>query len=116
MRASAVARRFGADFAATLEELPVGEWAGPVKSGARAQSGVHLVWIEQRIEGRQPPLDEIRDRVRREWAAQRRKQAIDELYLSLRAKYDVTVENPERPAPMASAPSTSDSRDSGDSG
>ena len=47
---SEVAKQFGENFAATLGELPPGEWRGPVESGY----GVHLVFVSERTEGRIP--------------------------------------------------------------
>lgn len=82
---------FGSEFAAALTKLPVGEWSGPVPSGF----GLHLVYIEQRTEGRVPALAEVRDQVEREWTSERRtvtnRQFLDELL----KQYAVTIEWPK---------------------
>lgn len=83
-----VARIFGAPFARGLDELPVGAWAGPVRSGY----GWHLVLVERRAEGAVPPLVEIRDAVTRAWNTAKREEMDATLYRELRAKYDIVVE------------------------
>ncbi len=83
-----VSQLFGGDFAETLESLPVGRWEGPVTSGF----GLHLVYVEQREPARDPPLDEIRARVRTEWKAAQREQSLDAFRQALRERYSVRVE------------------------
>jgi peptidyl-prolyl cis-trans isomerase C len=90
-----IGRLFGSRFAETVGELPVGEWQGPVESGY----GVHLVLVEERTPSRLPALEEVRDRVRDDFMAQRRKEADESLYARLREGYEVIVETPgEAPA------------------
>ena len=60
MPPSEVAKQFGEAFTAKLSNLAPGQWQGPVESGY----GVHLVFVEQRTEARQPALAEVRDAVR----------------------------------------------------
>jgi hypothetical protein len=86
-----VANLFGAEFAAAIVEIDPGEWHGPVRSGY----GMHLVFVDQRSEGRLPELDEVRDQVRREWANVRRLDAIDKFYRSLLDRYDIVIEWPK---------------------
>jgi hypothetical protein len=86
--ASEVAKQFGEKFAVQLNELPPGQWQGPVESGY----GVHLVFITERTTGRVPALEEIRDDVRREWANVRRLEANEQFYQGLLRRYTVTVE------------------------
>jgi hypothetical protein len=96
-----VARRFGREFPRKLAGLPVGRWSGPVES----TYGLHLVQVRQRIAGRIPPLDEVRDAVLSEWRAARRQELNEELRRQRRARYAVTVQWPdwatEAPAPGA---------------
>ena len=66
----AIERRFGAEFARDLAELPVGEWAGPVTS----RHGAHLVFVHEHRPGRVPGATELAEKVRailREQAADR---------------------------------------------
>ena len=63
-----VARDFGADFAAAVAKLPVGQWSGPIGSGV----GVHLIKLTQLVPPKVPPLADIRPEVVREWESDRR--------------------------------------------
>jgi hypothetical protein len=88
MPSSEVAKLFGADFASTLQQLPLGRWQGPVQSGY----GPHLVLVRERTAGGVPALSEVRDAVRREWRNAERQTTKDRLYAGLLARYSVTVE------------------------
>lgn len=83
-----VARQFGDPFAKRLAELPLREWVGPIPSGL----GVHLVWVEDRTDGRLPPLGVVRAEVRREWENARRRESNERFYRELLKRYTVTVE------------------------
>lgn len=83
-----VGRVFGAEFAAGLKALPTGEWAGPVRSGF----GLHLVKVEQRLDGRAATLAEVRDAVARDLLRDRSMQAKEAFYKKLRAAYTVRIE------------------------
>jgi PPIC-type PPIASE domain len=89
-----VAREYGEKFAASLAELPIGKWAGPVESGL----GMHLVCVTNRTDGRLPQLDEVREAVRREWANDYRLESNRKFYEALLNRYTVTVELPSPPA------------------
>jgi hypothetical protein len=89
--ASEVVKQFGEKFAAKLGELSSGQWHGPVESGY----GVHLVWINERTEGRLPALAEVRDAVRREWGTARRLESNEKFYQELLKRYTVTIERAE---------------------
>jgi hypothetical protein len=89
---SEIARVFGKQFTAQLSQLAPGTWQGPVTSGY----GVHLVFMHARTDGHVPALDDVRDAVRREWANARRRDASEQFYQRLRARYTVTVEHPEK--------------------
>ncbi len=90
MPARAVDASFGAGFAAKLDELPIGQWQGPIESGL----GLHLVRLESRVEGTLPALDDIRQIVEREWANEKRLETRRAINESLLAEYDVVVEWP----------------------
>ena len=78
---------FGSQFAAQIAGMQE-------TSGAQLRSGYgfHLVDVEERVEGRQPPLSEIRDKVEADWrsstAAARRARAFE----LLREAYRIEVE------------------------
>jgi hypothetical protein len=82
-----IGRDFGDDFAKALTSLPRGEWAGPVPS----PFGLHLVRVTERVDGSDPPLADIRDAVEQKWRTWKREQFQDEVFKSLRAKYDVVL-------------------------
>ena len=94
---SEVARLFGGGFAARVFELAPGRWEGPVESAY----GLHLVLVRARREGRDPALAEVRDAVAREWLADRRQQAREDLYRELRSRYQVEIAAPRSPASPA---------------
>lgn len=88
LREGEIARLFGTVFTDGLEGLPEGRWSGPVESGF----GLHLVFIEERVEGKVPELAEVREAVQREWLSQRRQESIDNLYERLAENYTVEIE------------------------
>ena len=92
---SEVARTFGTEFAAALEELPLGSWQGPVRSSF----GFHLVQLSERSGGHAPPLEQVRAEVERDLLQAQTAQANDAMYDRLRANYKVRVE----PAPAGPA-------------
>ena len=87
-----IGRLFGVDFSRQILEVKPGAWTGPVWSSY----GLHLVYVRERIEGRDPKLAEVRKEVEREWSALRRKEFKQATYKKLRERYTVTIE--ETPA------------------
>jgi len=88
MRESEVARLFGNVFSDALRGLEAGKWSGPVASGF----GFHLVYIESRVPGRLPDLNEVRELVQRDWISQRGRETIEGLYDRLAENYTIEVE------------------------
>lgn len=86
-----IAKQFGHKFVAKLDDIPLGQWHGPVESGY----GVHLVFVEERTEGRVPGLADVREAVHREWANARRWESNEKFFQGLLKRYAVTVEKPE---------------------
>ena len=86
--AAQLSRLFGEDFERSLRASAVGAWHGPVASGY----GVHVVLLHAREEGGVPPVDDIRDALRTDWIAARRREANEAFYAGLRGRYDVTIE------------------------
>jgi len=81
---------FGDVFAKRMSVTGQGRWQGPIPSSF----GQHFVYVSERIQGGTPPLDAIRDAVRREWSNTRRLEAEQKLYASLRKRYEIVVETP----------------------
>ncbi|MBD3645669.1 hypothetical protein [Alcanivorax sp.] len=80
-----LAKTFGPGFAAQLEALPPGQWAGPVES----VFGQHLVWIEATT--RQPvPINPAK--VYLAWKADQENQALRDGMSQLRQQYTVSWE------------------------
>ena len=84
-----VSRIFGQVFADNLADLEVGKWEGPVESGY----GLHLVYIGERTEPNHPTLADIRDKVRWDLLAERRKDMDAAFYEELKKKYEIRIEN-----------------------
>jgi hypothetical protein len=83
--------QFGAGFADSLIELKPGRWEGPVRSGY----GLHLVLVTSAVEEQMPLLHEMRDIVKRDWAAARQMELRDAAYARLRERYTVVREKPQ---------------------
>lgn len=86
-----VERTFGIFFTEELFKSQTGEWLGPVESNY----GWHLVYLNERTEGKVPDLNTIWDEVEREWSVQRKKEIKDEQYKILREQYLVEFEEKE---------------------
>jgi hypothetical protein len=85
-----IANTFGSDFAAQVEEAPMGQWSGPLQSGF----GLHLVRVDERVAGALPAFDQIRPIVLREYQSEQRTRSNKAFLDSLRAKYDIRIEGP----------------------
>jgi hypothetical protein len=83
-----VARDFGAAFAAALEAVPVGEWAGPIGSSF----GGHYVRVSERTPAVSPELVAVHDQVLREWENDRRQRARHDAYMKMRGGYEIRIE------------------------
>ncbi|TAY08749.1 peptidyl-prolyl cis-trans isomerase (plasmid) [Rhizobium leguminosarum] len=87
---TSIGQTFGADFAEELDKIPAGQWTGPVNSSF----GLHLIRVTERVPGRVPTLDEVRDGVAREWTNARRKELENQRFAELLRRYVVSVESP----------------------
>jgi parvulin-like peptidyl-prolyl cis-trans isomerase-like protein len=81
---------FGEGFAKRISAMEAGRWQGPIASSF----GQHFVYISEKTPGSLPPLDTVREAVRREWSNARRLDAERKLYDSLRQHYDIVVQMP----------------------
>jgi hypothetical protein len=82
-----VRRVFGTRFADAVFDLDPG-WQGPVVSGY----GLHLVHVGERVEGRIPEYEEVRDRLVEHYNRVRRDRASDALYESLASRYEIVID------------------------
>ena len=85
---STIDRQFGDGFAGQLEDLPAGQWQGPVKSGY----GYHLVLVHEKVAGSDPVLGMVRGEVERELMSERVSALKEETYAGLRDKYESVIE------------------------
>jgi hypothetical protein len=85
-----IEREFGQPFLQQLAQLPAGSWQGPIVSGF----GLHLVYVDERVDGEVPQLDEVRGQVLRDWTSVERKEANKAIYEGLRKRYKVITESP----------------------
>jgi parvulin-like peptidyl-prolyl isomerase len=86
-----VAGMFGETFAQRLASIAMGQWQGPIPSAY----GVHVVCVDERTEGHLPPLDDVREIVRRDWEQKRREELIESFYQQLLKQYEIDIEWPE---------------------
>lgn len=84
-----ITRTFGEEFVAALAGLPIGEWAGPVRSGY----GLHIVRVSRAIPDYLPNLDEVRAAVERDWLKAESEKAKQSLYSALRQRYSVRIDS-----------------------
>jgi len=87
-----VAGSFGGEFVKQLNNLEIGKWQGPVRSGL----GMHFVLLQKRTEGRLPDLEEIRHIVEREWRNTQRQKTRENMNQQLLDEYELIIEWPER--------------------
>ena len=88
---SGIAKTFGPGLVEGMLGLAPGKWHGPISSGY----GYHLVLVIDRVESRIPPLEEVREVVKREWVSAMRKAFNDDFVGQLRQKYTIKVDLPE---------------------
>lgn len=78
---------FGTGFAASLINFPIGEWAGPVRSGY----GQHLVRLSAKSASTLPPLDQVMPKVLSDWQRTKRQDVMDQYYQTLRQGYEIVL-------------------------
>jgi peptidyl-prolyl cis-trans isomerase C len=80
-------KQLGPQFAERAMSLDPGVWSGPVRSAY----GLHLVFVEEKIPGRDPPLAEIRTQVEQRLRAERGERRVTDLVRQLRDRYEVQI-------------------------
>lgn len=83
----ALAARLGPEFAARAIALEPGGWRGPVPSSY----GLHLVWVERRVEARDPDVAEARRELLASWRAERERQALRTATATLREGVEIQI-------------------------
>jgi hypothetical protein len=94
-----IEKQFGEAFGKQLLQLPPGQWVGPVRSGF----GLHLIYVEESVAGRIPALDDVRDRVKRDWGVALQAKLKDDAYARIRERYTLKIDNKEQAIASAMA-------------
>ena len=89
-----IAGLFGEEFTTSLLSQTLSQWSGPIESAY----GLHLVFVNERVDGEIPPFDEVSDIVVREWTSVKKKETKELFYESLLKRYKVTIEKPDNEA------------------
>ena len=88
-----ILKLFGPEFAkAVSEEIPTGEWYGPVLSGY----GTHLVYVDSRIQTPEPQFDALKELVIEDWKEKKRKEINDKFYKNLIGRYKIVIEEQDK--------------------
>lgn len=83
-----IQKQFGNDFAESLVTLSPELWHGPVLSGY----GLHLVYVSHVYTPPQTVLADVRERVLRDWTADKSETLGKKFYADLREQYTVIIE------------------------
>jgi hypothetical protein len=83
---------FGQGFFEQLAQSQQGTWIGPVESAF----SIHLVRITDRVPGRTPDLDEIRDLVRKHWREARAIAVRENDYAQRRSRFNIRIERDDK--------------------
>ncbi|HHC6670902.1 TPA: peptidylprolyl isomerase [Vibrio parahaemolyticus] len=78
---------FGSDFSETLAQVPIGEWAGAVRSGL----GFHLVRVRENEPAHLAPFGEIKEYVAQQYEYYAVLEAQKEIYKELLDRYQVQI-------------------------
>jgi len=78
-----IQRAFGREFADAIDDVPLGQWWGPLTSSY----GLHLVYVSHRSSAVVPELDAIRKDVERDWLENERARRNAEALAKLRSRY-----------------------------
>ena len=87
-----IQKQFGSGFTESLVKLSPGQWHGPVLSGY----GVHLVYVSSVSKPPPPVFAEVRERVTQDWKTEKGEELNEQFYASLRDRYTIVIEEPER--------------------
>ena len=82
-------RLFGKGFGEAVASLELNIWSEPLRSGY----GLHFVRVSERIDGRTPALEDVRDELERDWRVKQSAQTEAAFYQALRDRYTITVED-----------------------
>jgi hypothetical protein len=78
-----LAKQLGSAFAREAMTLEPGSWEGPVASAY----GMHVVWVHERQEPREPELESVRRSAESSMQAEANAAALDERLVEMRKRY-----------------------------
>lgn len=81
-----VDRTFGRGFFDQLAEFEIGEWMAPVRSGY----GVHIIRVNERIDGKVPEFEDVRDKVGFDWKSVKSAELASVQFRQIRERYSVS--------------------------
>ena len=88
-----IERSFGAQFLDAVVKAPVGQWSGPAVSGF----GLHLIKVEESIDAAPAEFADVRAQLARDWLAEQKLKALDEMYAGFAENYSVIIESQDQP-------------------
>ncbi len=83
---------FGEEFAASVLDLPVATWVGPIRSGY----GFHLVHVLSKQDSRIPDVKDVAPRVINDMEFEARNAAREQLYQEIAQTYQIMLDRPVR--------------------
>jgi len=92
-----IQKDFGSGFAASLVQLSLKQWHGPVLSGY----GVHLVYVSNNSKPPAPVFAEVRERVTQDWKTEKGEELNEQFYANLRDQYTIVIEKPAEDGKVA---------------
>ncbi len=85
--ANALSNSFGGSFSNSLDQLPVGQWVGPVRSGL----GLHLVKVTENKPSQLAPYEDIKEYVEQQYQYYAVIDAQKNMFQELLNKYQVQI-------------------------
>ena len=82
-------RQFGVGFSYALNDAPINQWVGPVKSGL----GLHFIKVTQHFQGNAPVLSDIKSVVLKDWRYQQNKLFVEDYQTNLLTQYQINIDD-----------------------
>jgi hypothetical protein len=83
-----LAKQYGSRFAGRIQDMPVGEWAGPIPS----RQGIHFVRVTQVHPPGMPEFDAVADRVREDYNKKAQEHYRAQRTAMIREQYRIVME------------------------
>ena len=79
---------FGPQFAKTVWKQEPRTWQGPIPSGY----GLHAVYVHERFDAKIPAFNDLKERLKADWMAEKQREIAHKAYEKLRERYRVLLE------------------------